>query len=129
MRPEGTFLSRWQKLGVFLLTDTEIRKSKPDSEAYRLADGHGLYLWITPAGGKLWRWKYRFDGKEKLMALGKYPEVPLAQARERHAAVRSLLANGTDPMAKRKDEKTTERAQSENSFQTIAALWLEHWQG
>ncbi len=115
-------------MGVLLLTDTEIRKSKTSSEAYRLADGHGLYLWITPAGGKLWRWKYRFDGKEKLMALGKYPEIPLVQARERHAAARALLANGIDPMAKRKDEKTTERAQTEDSFQTIASLWLEHWQ-
>jgi len=115
-------------LGVFLLTDAEIRKSKPTAEAYRLADGHGLYLWVTPAGGKLWRWKYRFDGKEKLMALGKYPEISLADARERHGAVRKLLANGVDPMAKRKDEKTSERDQTENSFQTIARLWLEHWQ-
>jgi integrase len=62
------------------------------------------------------------------MALGKYPEIPLAQARERHATARALLANGTDPMAKRKDEKATKRTESENSFQTIAALWLEHWQ-
>lgn len=115
-------------MGVFLLTDTEIRKSKASAEAYRLADGHGLYLWITPAGGKLWRWKYRFDGKEKLMALGRYPEISLADARERHGEARKLLANKIDPMAKRKDEKTTERAQTENSFQSIATLWLEHWQ-
>ncbi len=87
----GTSLLRRQKLGVFLLTDTEIRKSKPGSEAYRLADGHGLYLWITPAGGKLWRWKYRFDGKEKLMALGKYPEVPLAHAPHIHIACSDSL--------------------------------------
>jgi integrase len=119
--------SKDAKIGGILLTDTEIRKSKTASEAYRLADGHGLYLWVTPAGGKLWRWKYRFDGKEKLMALGKYPEIPLAQARERHAAARVLLANGTDPMEKRKDEKNSDRAQTEKSFQSVAALWLEHW--
>ena len=93
-----------------MLTDTEIRKSKPAAEAYRLADGHGLFLWITPAGGKLWRWKYRFDGKEKLMALGKYPEISLADARGRHGEARKLLVNGIGPMAKRKDEKTSERA-------------------
>ena len=82
---------------------------------------------MTPAGGKLWRWKYRFEGAEKLMPLGKYPEVPLAQARERHVAARALLANGVDPMAKRKTEKTAKLAQTEGSFQNIASLWMEHW--
>ncbi len=75
------------------LTDTEIRKSKPAEKAYRLADGGGLSLLVTPAGGKLWRWKYRFEGAEKQMRLGKYPEVTLALARERHAAARAVLAN------------------------------------
>ncbi|WP_420237363.1 integrase arm-type DNA-binding domain-containing protein [Telmatobacter bradus] len=67
------------------LTDTQIRKAKQSDKPYRMSDGGGLYLQIVPSGGKLWRWKYRFDGKEKLMALGKYPDVSLAQARERHA--------------------------------------------
>ena len=110
-----------------MLTDTEIRKSRPRSDSYRLTDCRGLYLLITPAGGKLWRWKYRFDGKEKLMSLGQYPEVTLAHARERHIETRRLLAAGMDPMAKRKAEKTARKASAENSFQTIAALWLEHW--
>jgi integrase len=111
-----------------LLTDIEVRKSKPDVAPYRLADGRGLYLQITPTGGKLWRWKYRFEGKEKLMSLGKYPDISLALARERHSEARRLLALGKDPMAQRKAAKTAEKAAVENSFANIANLWLEHWQ-
>lgn len=84
------------------LTDTEIKKSKPAEGPYRLKDSGGMYLIASPAGGKLWRWKYRFDGKEKLMGLGKYPQISLATARERHADGRKLLAIGIDPMAQRK---------------------------
>src|SRR3974390_443881 len=87
------------------LTDTEIRRSKPTDRPYKLSDGGGLHLLITPAGGKLWRWKYRFAGTEKLMALGRYPEIALADARERRDEARKLLAKGTDPMAERKAEK------------------------
>jgi hypothetical protein len=66
------------------LTDTQIRKAKSKDKAHRMSDGGGLYLWVTPAGGKLWRWKYRHDGQEKLMSFGKYPNVPLVLVRERH---------------------------------------------
>jgi integrase len=93
-----------------------------------MSDGGGLFLWITPAGGKLWRWKYRFDGKEKLMAFGKYPDVTLKRARERHAQARELLAEGIDPMAQRKAAKATEKAAAENSFKCVSSLWMEHWQ-
>ncbi|MGA8044308.1 MAG: Arm DNA-binding domain-containing protein, partial [Terracidiphilus sp.] len=106
------------------LTDTQIRKAKAEDSAYRMSDGGGLFLWITPAGGKLWRWKYRFEGREKLMTFGSYPDVPLALARERHTEARKLLATGVDPMAERKAEK----AAAENSFQSVARLWLAHWQ-
>jgi integrase len=109
------------------LTDTEIKKAKAREKAYSLNDSGGLYLWITPAGGKLWRWAYRFDRKEKLMSLGKYPDVSLAQARERHAEARKLLATGVDPMAQRKAKKTAEKIAVENSFQSVAAQWLDHW--
>ncbi len=109
------------------LTDTEIRRSKPADKPYRLTDGRGLYLQITTTGGKLWRWKYRFEGKEKLMALGQYPDVPLADARDRLAAARRLLASGVDPMATRKAEKAAMREAGANSFQATAALWLENW--
>ena len=109
------------------LTDTGIRKAKARSKAYRVSDGGGLYLWITPSGGKLWRWGYDFDGKEKLMSFGPYPDVSLALARERHGEARRLLATGIDPMAQRKAEKTAQATLSVNSFQSIAALWMEHW--
>ncbi len=110
------------------LTDTEVRKAKAGDKAYRMSDGTGLYLWITPAGGKLWRWAYEYTGKEKLMSFGRYPEVPLALARERHLEARKLFATGVDPMAQRKVEKTAQMATSANSFQSVASLWMEHWQ-
>ena len=110
------------------ITDTELRRSRGGLKAYRLFDGRGLYILITPAGGKLWRWKYRHEGKEKLMSFGKYPDVTLADARDRHAEARRLLAAGTDPMAIRKAEKDARKAAADNSFRAIAYLWLEHWQ-
>jgi integrase len=109
------------------LTDTEIRKAKQGDKAYRVSDGNGLYLWVTPSGGKLWRWGYEFDGKEKLISYGRYPDVSLAMARERHGEARKLLATGIDPMAQRKADKTVQAALSINSFQSIASLWMEHW--
>jgi integrase len=109
------------------LTDSEIRKSKPGERAYRLADSKGLFLFVTPTGGKLWRYKYRHSGLQKLMALGQYPDVPLALARERHATARRLLATGVDPMEERKAAKDAGRTASERSFQTIAGLWFDHW--
>jgi integrase len=115
-------------MGMAGLTDTEIRKAKAAEKAYSMGDGGGLYLWVKPTGGKLWRWSYRFEGKEKLMSLGKYPDVSLALARARHAEARKLLATGIDPMAQRKAEKTAEKAAVENSFQSVAAQWLAHWQ-
>jgi integrase len=127
----GVFLSPFGgisrlKEGI-LLTDTEIRRSKTGEKPYRLSDGRGLFLFVTPAGGKSWRWKYRYEGVEKLMVLGSYPDVPLALARDRHAEVRRLLATGVDPMAQRKAAKTAERFAAEDSFRTIAGLWFDHW--
>jgi hypothetical protein len=89
LRLPGICLGVFGKLiGGILLSDTEIRKAKPREAVYRMTDGGGLYLSVTPAGGKLWRWKYRFEGAEKLMSFGRYPDVPLVAARERHAAAR-----------------------------------------
>ena len=105
------------------LTDTQIKRIKPRPKPFKVSDGGGLFLWVTPAGGKIWRWSYRIEGRAKLMALGRYPDVPLSLARERHAEARKLLAAGVDPMAERK----AERAAEENSFQSVSKLWLEHW--
>ncbi|MGA9671484.1 MAG: integrase arm-type DNA-binding domain-containing protein [Terracidiphilus sp.] len=89
------------------LTDVEIRRAKTKDKAYRMSDSGSLYLWVTPSGGKLWRWAYTHEGKEKLMAFGKYPDVPLVLARERHAEARKLLAIGTDPMEQRQADDAT----------------------
>ena len=97
------------------LTDVKIKRLKPGSKPYKASDGGGLFLWVTPSGGRIWRWSYRHEGRSKLMAFGKYPEVSLAQARERHAEARKLLASGVDPMVERKAEKAAE----ENTFQNV----------
>src|SRR5271157_4401165 len=123
-RPPGGIFKNPVWGGSMALSDTVIRKARAKHTVYRLTDGGGLYLQITPAGGKLWRWKYRFDGREKLMSFGSYPDVPLSLARERHTEARKVLASGVDPMAERKAEK----AATENSFQSVARLWLAHWQ-
>jgi hypothetical protein len=110
------------------LTDPKIKRAKAAEKAYSRGDGGGMCLRVKPTGGKLWRWSYRFEGKEKPMSLGKYPDVPLALARERHAEARKLLATGVDPMAQRKAEKAAEKIAVENSFQSATTRWLEHWQ-
>ena len=109
------------------LTDTAIRRSHPAEKPYKLSDGKGLFLLVNPSGGKLWRWKYRYDSKEKLMPFGSYPEVTLADVRARHAEARRLLAAGSDPMAERKAKKEAGTAETENLFAEIAALWFNHW--
>jgi len=106
------------------LTDTAIRKAKPADKPYRLFDGRGLYVEIPPAGNKRWRFKYRFEGKERLLALGTYPDVSLAMARERHAAARKLLAEGIDPGAQRKAQKAVNADKAANSFEAVAGELL-----
>lgn len=109
------------------LTDTAVKKAKPGPSPMKLSDGKGMYLLVNPTGSKLWRWKYRVLGKEKVMALGAYPEVSLAQAREGVEAARKLHATGADPMVKRKDEKRASLAAAENSFEAVARRWWAHW--
>jgi integrase len=114
--------------GKMALTDTAIKRARANDRPYRMSDGGGLFLWITPAGGKLWRWKYRHEGLEKLMSFGRYPDVTLTEASEKHGEARKLLAAGSDPMVRRKTEKMAERVASENTFASVAAQWIEHWQ-
>lgn len=106
-----------------MLTDTAIRKAKPSDKPIKLTDERGLVLFISPSGGKLWRMRYRFEGKEKMLALGSYPDVSLADARERRDQARKLLAEGTDPSTTRKKEKAARRLANENSFEAVAREW------
>lgn len=105
------------------LTDTAIRNSKPRAKPFRLSDERGLYLEVAPAGGKWWRLKYRFGGKEKRLSLGVYPDVPLGMARERRDAARRLLADGVDPSANRKAQNAAKAERAANSFETVAREW------
>lgn len=93
------------------LTDTKVKKVKPSEKPFKLFDGGGLFLLIAPAGGKWWRLKYRFGGKEKQASLGVYPDVSLDEARNRRDALRALLADGVDPAEHIKMEKAALRSQ------------------
>lgn len=104
-----------------MLSDVTLRKTKPATKPVKLFDERGLYLLVTPAGGKLWRLKYRFDRKEKLLALGVYPDVPLAEARNRREAARGLLAVGVDPAKRRR----AERVAVTDTFEAIASEWID----
>ena len=95
----------------------------------RLFDSRGLYLEVSPAGGKWWRWKYRYGGKEKRLSLGVYPETPLKLARERRDEARQLLATGVDPSAERKAGKQRVKREAEHSFEAVARAWLDHQAG
>lgn len=110
------------------LTDTTIKNAKPSAKPQRLFDGGGLYLEIAPAGGRWWRLKYRFGGKEKRLSLGTYPETSLKLARERRDAARKQLAEGVDPGEERKADKARALRASERSFESVARVWLSHLQ-
>ena len=106
------------------LTDLEVRNLRPRDKAYRLTDGLGMYLEVSPAGGKYWRFKYRFAGKEKRLALGVYPEIGPKEARSRRDEARRLLANGIDPGIERKVQKAASVERSSNSFESVAREWF-----
>lgn len=107
------------------LTATAIRNAKPGKRARRLFDGGGLYLELSPAGGRWWRLKYRHGGKEKRLSLGVYPEVSLAEARERRDAARKMLANGMDPSEQRKADKREIARREADSFAAVASEWYD----
>ncbi len=105
------------------LTDTEVKNAKPAIKKTKLFDGGGLFLEVSPKGGKWWRFKYRYAGKEKLLSLGVYPDVKLKLARERRDEMRKLLTVGVDPSQNRKAKKEAHLISTANSFEVVALEW------
>ena len=108
------------------LTDVKARNTKPQPRPIKVFDGGGLFLLVQPNGGKCWRYKYRFSGKEKLLALGSYPDVSLEEARDRHRKARKDLAAGNDPGEIKKETKRLDKLKSGNTFEAIAREWHDH---
>ena len=106
------------------LSDLKIRKAKKRDKPYKFADSGGLYLLIKPNGSKLWQQKYRYHGKERLLSHGRYPDVSLAQARQKHDQARALLAEGGDPSVKKRLDQIEAETQSRNTFLLVAEEYL-----
>jgi hypothetical protein len=105
------------------LSDIAIRNSKPKEKPYKLTDEKGLYLLINQTG-KYWRFDYRFNNKRKTLALGVYPDITLAVARDKRGEARVLLANDIDPSLNRKVQKAATAERSANSFEVVAREWF-----
>lgn len=105
------------------LTDLQVSKAKPQEKQVTLFDGGGLFLLVTPTGGKLWRLKYRFAGKERLISFGAYPTVSLTDARQRREDAKKLIFNGIDPGDIKKAQKSAQGEQAANTFEVVAREW------
>jgi hypothetical protein len=103
-----------------MLTDKAIKAAKPAERQYKLSDEKGLFMLVTPAGGRLWRFKYRVNGIEKSLALGSYPEVTLADARSARDAARQRIAAGGDPAREKKLAKLKKLSTSELTFEVVS---------
>lgn len=112
-----------------MLTDAAIRKAKPLEKPYKLSDSGGLFLLLNPNGARWWRLKYRFQGKEKLLSLGTYPDTGLADARGKRDEARKLLASGVDPSEHRKANKAAGQDRAANSFEVVAREWFAKQEG
>jgi len=106
------------------LSDAKVRNAKPKAKPYKIADNEGLFLLVMPSGSKYWRLKYFFAGKEKLLALGVYPDVTLADARDRRGQARKALAAGQDPAEAKKENKRLAKLRSAHAFETVAREWF-----
>jgi Phage integrase central domain/Arm DNA-binding domain len=107
------------------LTATAVKQAKAKNKPYKLSGGKGLYLLINPNGAKYWRLKYRYGGKEKVLALGVYPDVSLAQANDKRDDARKLLAQNVDPNEDKKAQKLARIREGGNRFETIATEWFK----
>src|SRR4051794_30590795 len=114
------------RVGVLLvaLTDTAVRKLKGKAKQYKVADAGGLYLLVKPDGSKYWRFKYRYSGKEKLLAFGVYDEVSLASAREKRDQAKALIKQRLDPGVAKKVRRHAEKVASANTFEIVAREWI-----
>ncbi|WP_298281177.1 phage integrase central domain-containing protein [Acidocella sp.] len=106
-----------------MLTDAKVRNVKPADKPFRLTDAGGLFLWVTPAGGKIWRLRYEYQRKEKLISLGPYPEIPLGQARELRDEAKAQLRGGKDPSAQRKLDRVKTATATATTFEGVARDW------
>jgi integrase len=111
------------------LTDVKLRNLRTRPTLYRVADARGLCIEVTPAGSKLWRYRYRSNGKASMLALGEYPEVSLADARSRRDEARALLTAGKDPSAERRQEARRAREARGNTFEAVAREWITKLEG
>lgn len=111
------------------LSDMQVSRAKSQAKDVKLFDGGGLFLMITPTGGKLWHFKYRFDGKEKKLSFGSYPSISLSDARQRREDAKKLLANGVDPSEIKKAQKAATVAVTENAFEIVAREWHTKFSG
>jgi hypothetical protein len=107
------------------LSEATVKNARPKPKAYKLSDELGMFLLVNPSGSRLWRLKYRFGGKAKLLALGGYPEVSLKRAREHRDAARQLLKEDKDPATERKTAKRTARLHAENAFEQVAREFVQ----
>ncbi len=110
-----------------MLTDTRIKTAKPQAKLYKLTDERGLHLSVYPNGSKLWHLRFRMEGKERTASLGKYPEVSLAEAREKRDQMRKLIAKGIDPVQSQKAAKEAKKLAQTNSFEAVTRIWFEGW--
>ncbi|WP_433911727.1 tyrosine-type recombinase/integrase [Raoultella ornithinolytica] len=108
------------------LTARQVDTSRPKDKPYKLSDGGGLYLLVNPNGSRYWRLKYRIAGKEKLLALGVYPDITLAEARQKRADAKKVLAAGGDPGQEKQEEKQAKEQAVANSFERLAMEWHTH---
>ena len=113
------------------LSDTQVKTAKATGKEYKMADGGGLYLSVTPTGGKLWRMNYRHNGKSKTVSFGSYPSITLAEARQQRDEARKLISNNVDPSDIKKAKKAADTSKNQNSFEVVARTWhagkVEGW--
>ena len=108
------------------LTELQIKKARPTEKPYTLSDGLGLSLLVEPNGSKAWLFRYRFDGKHKMLSLGTYEHISLADARQRRDESRRLVASGVNPSTLRKEQKAAKTLSATNTFEAITRQWYEH---